>query len=70
MIMDQIAKLILTKLLGLFALTFAGSGLNVGLNEAAIAEKRPAATRFNNIIHPHPERDFLYFTMRMNRNDI
>ena len=28
------------------------------LNEAAIAEKRPTATRLNSIIHPHPERDF------------
>ena len=28
------------------------------LNEAAIAEKHPSATSFNNIIHPHPERDF------------
>ena len=32
--------------------------LNRWLNEAAIAEKRPSATSFNNIIHPHPERDF------------
>ncbi|WP_239292820.1 hypothetical protein, partial [Candidatus Nitrotoga sp. 1052] len=39
----------------------ASSGLslsNVGLNEAAIAEKCPAAASLNNIIHPHPERDF------------
>ena len=28
------------------------------LNEAAIAEKRPSAANLNNIIHPHPERDF------------
>jgi len=28
------------------------------LNEAAIAEKHPSATSFNNIIHSHPERDF------------
>jgi len=33
--------------------------LNAGLNEAAIAEKRPSASRLNSIIHPHPERDFL-----------
>jgi hypothetical protein len=31
---------------------------NQQLNEAAIAEKHPSATSFNNIIHPHPERDF------------
>ena len=28
------------------------------LNEAAIAEKHPSAASFNNIILPHPERDF------------
>jgi len=32
--------------------------LNLLLNEAAIAEKHPSATSFNNIIHSHPERDF------------
>ena len=31
---------------------------NRRLNEAAIAEKHPSATSFNNIIHSHPERDF------------
>ena len=34
------------------------SFLNDMLNEAAIAEKHPTATRLNSIIHPHPERDF------------
>ncbi|MDP2225041.1 MAG: type ISP restriction/modification enzyme [Nitrosomonas sp.] len=34
------------------------SSLKQELNEAAIAEKHPSATSFNNIIHPHPERDF------------
>ena len=35
------------------------------LNEAAIAENSSSATRLNNIINPHPERDFLHSTMRM-----
>jgi hypothetical protein len=36
----------------------ANQTLQDRLNEAAIAEKHPSATSFNNIIHPHPERDF------------
>ena len=34
------------------------SRLNERLNEAAIAEKHPLAANLNNVIHPHPERDF------------
>jgi len=39
-------------------LVFNAPRLEQMLNEAAIAEKHPSATSFNNIIHPHPERDF------------